>query len=60
MNVHGGFKEEQAPVWPKQREQRREGAVRAWVLKDHRKDWGLDSGWNREPELYFEQRRNMS
>lgn len=36
------------------------GAVRAWVLKDHRKDWGLDSGWNREPELYFEQRRNMS
>lgn len=59
-NVHGSFKEEQAPVWPGQSEQRREGAVRARVLKGHCKDLGLDSGWDRVPELYFEQGRNMS
>lgn len=41
-NVHGSFKDEQAPVWPKQREQRRQRAVGAWVLKGH-KDFGLDS-----------------
>lgn len=31
-----------APVWPKQREQKRQGAVGAWVLKGH-KDFGLDT-----------------
>ena len=57
--MHGSFKEEQAPVWPEQSEQR-EGAVRGRVLKGHCKDLGLDSGWDGEPELYFEQGRNMS
>lgn len=31
-----------------------------WILKGHHKDLGLDSGWDREPELYFEQRSNTS
>lgn len=58
--MHGSFKEEQAPVWTEQSKQKREGAVGAWVLKGHCKDLSLDSGWDREPELYFEQGRNMS